>query len=301
VTAAVTDDEQRRRALAEFLRARRARLSPAQVGLPEGGRRRTPGLRREEVAQRAEVSVAYYTWLEQARDLRASREVLHRVADALLLNADERAHLFLLADQSLVSMPPLPTETVDPALRYVLDNQGPNPAYVLGRRCDLLAWNRAACAVFGDFEALPPQRRNMVRFIFTDPAFRARVVDWEGFAREALGVLRAKARHHVGDPSFARLCDDVRRVSPEFQPWWPQHDVRETPERRWDIDHPLVGRLTLDVAILQVMGDADLKVCLYTAPPGSETATKLHDLRIGSGTRPHAHAHADRSHTADNR
>ncbi len=272
------DDEQRRRALADFLRTRRARLSPAQVDLPDGVRRRTPGLRREEVAQLADVSVAYYTWLEQARDLRVSKGVLESIAAALRLTADERTHLFLLADQAPSPDAPVAVEEgVGGTLQRVLDAQGASPAYILGAHCDVLAWNAVACVVFGDFAALPPEGRNFVRFVFTDDDFRRRVVDWDGFAREVVAVFRGISGRQGGDPWFARFAADLGRDSPEFRRWWPRHDVRGPSDATREIDHPRVGRLTLEPASFQVIGHVDMRLCLYL-PADADTVARLRRL-----------------------
>ncbi len=272
------DDEQRRQALADFLRTRRARLLPAQVGLPGGVRRRTPGLRREEVAQLADVSVAYYTWLEQARDVRVSKGVLESIAAALRLTADERAHVFLLADQSLSpDAPVVAEEGVSGTLRRVLDAQGVSPAYILGAHCDILAWNAAARTVFGDFAALSPAGRNFVRFVFTDDDIRRRVVDWDGFAREVVAVFRGISGRHAGDPWFARFAADLGRDSPEFRRWWSQHDVRGPSATTRAIDHPQVGRLTLEPASFQGIDNVDMRLCLYL-PADADTPARLRRL-----------------------
>jgi len=272
------DDEQRRRALADFLRTRRARLSPTQVGLPEGVRRRTPGLRREEVAQLADVSAAYYTWLEQARDLRVSKGVLESIAAALQLTADERAHVFLLAAQAPSPDAPMAAEEgVGGTLRRVLDAQGVSPAYILGAHCDVLAWNAAARAVFGDFAALSPAGRNFVRFVFTNDDFRRRVMDWDGFAQEVVAVFRGISGRHGGDPWFARFAADLGHDSPEFRRWWPQHDVRGPSDTTRAINHPQVGRLTLEPASFQVIDNVDMRLCLYL-PSDADTHARLRRL-----------------------
>jgi transcriptional regulator with XRE-family HTH domain len=273
-----TNAERRRKALANFLRTRRTRLTVADVGLPEGSRRRTPGLRREEVAQLANVSTAWYTWLEQARDIRVSEKVLEGIAAALRLDGDERAHLFVLGDRQGLSPVPPPHREVGPVLQQVLDTQGASPAYVTGPLCDVLAWNQAACAVFGDFSALPGRERNLLWRAFTDAGLRRMVVDWENFARDMLAAFRAQAGRYVGDPWFTGFVADLEDASPEFTRWWPNHDVRRTPRMGRQFDHPVVGRLALDVASFQVVGAPDAHFCVYTAPPGSESAVKLQRL-----------------------
>ncbi len=272
------DDRERRRELADFLRTRRGRLAPERVGLPRGARRRTPGLRREEVAQLADVGTTWYTWLEQERAIRVSAQVLDSIARALQLDGAERRHLFLLADQPLPPLPPPFEERVSPALQRLLDAQGRNPAYVVGRRWDRIAWNGAARAVFDDFPTLPPRERNTVWRLFTDPTKRRFHVDWVGTAQHVLAQFRADSARHVGDPWFTELIDDLHRASPEFRAWWPRHDVWGNPDGRKELEHPCSGRLVLEHTTLQVPDAPDLKVIMYTPLPEADTAVKLAGL-----------------------
>src|SRR4051794_13443102 len=217
--------ERRRDELAHFLKARRASLLPEDVGLPGGGRRRTPGLRREEVAQLAGVGTTWYTWLEQGRDVRASRSVLEALAQALRLTPAERAHLILLGRGEELSGEELPRETVSPTLQRLIENLGTGPAYILGRRQDYLAWNRALAVVMGDPAELPEGRRNQIWATFTDPRRRRMMSDWEETARSAVARFRADCARHVGDPSFDELISALLEASPEFREWWPRHEV----------------------------------------------------------------------------
>ena len=269
---------QREDELAEFLRSRRARLLPADVGLPPGARRRTPGLRREEVADLAGIGTTWYTWLEQGRDIRVSADVLDNLARALRLTPDERAHLFRVAHRQPPPRALAPWEEASPSARRLLATFGGAPAYIMGRRWDLLAWNAAATAVFGDFEALPDGERNMVRLIFTDGELRRRFVDWEGTARGVLALFRADRGRYADDPWFAEVIDDLRRVSPEFGRWWPRHDVRERAAERKEVEHPVVGRLVLEPTTLQLAGSSDLKLVVYAPLPEEDTARKLQRL-----------------------
>lgn len=268
----------RRALLADFLRTRRARLSPSQIGLPTGGRRRTPGLRREEVAQAAGVSVAYYTWLEQARDLHVSRSVLESIANALQLSVDERLHLFQLADHLYAPDPVEQQEKFDPRLQRMLDSQGVNPAFITGPYCDTLAWNCAACAVFGDFSTLAKLERNILWLSFTESTFRQRLVGWENYAQEALAVFRAKSRHVIDDPYVIDLVDELERVSPEFRLWWPQHDVRTVTTSYQEVTHPQAGRLIFDHMSFQVSAYPHLRLCIWLPDPTSDTTEKLEKL-----------------------
>ncbi len=276
------NEEARRRELADFLRSRRDRLSPEVVGLPPRGRRRTPGLRREDVAELADVSTTWYTWLEQARDVRPSAALLERLASGLRLVPAERRHLFLLA--GLLPPPPAPPdeEAVGPTLRRVLDAFASNPAYALGRRWDRLAWNRAAAAVFDLADAPPPHGRNLVWRVFTRPARGADYERWAGVAQRILAEFRADSARYPGDPWFAGLIDDLQRVSPEFRDWWQRHDVRGAGGGPKEFAHPAVGRLVLEHTRVQLPEAPELKIVVYPPRPEADTPAKLARLLAGA-------------------
>jgi transcriptional regulator with XRE-family HTH domain len=271
-------EAQRRAALGEFLRTRRARLSPDQIGLPFGVRRRTPGLRREEVAVAAGVSTTWYTYLEQGRDIRVSHVVLECIADALRLNQDERMHLFLLAEPSTPARSLLPDEALPPAYQLVLDGLGDYPAYIRGRRMDILAWNKAARAVFGDFALLPDQERNLLWLLFTDTPFRHLFVDHDGLAQEMIELFRETAARYLSTPWLNEFIGALSRVSPAFRQSWKGHNVRRKTSRTVsrELLHPELGRLVFTIAGFQVSGDPDMQCCIFTGAPNSETAAKLH-------------------------
>jgi transcriptional regulator with XRE-family HTH domain len=275
-------DEQRRQDLADFLRTRRMRLSPEQVGLIRGGRRRTPGLRREEVAQLANVGVSWYTLLEQGRDIHPSREVLQSIADALQLTLDERQHLFLLADQQHlvdINASHEQVEQVSPALRRVLDALNPLPAYVIGRRWNYLAWNTTAEHVLLLSKLVPPYEYNAVWRMFADPMSRHLYhPQWEQVAQKVLAEFRADSARYADEEWFKRLIADVQRVSPEFRAWWSRHDVRGRADARKDIEHPLVGCLMFEHTTLQVPTMPELKIMIYTPLPETDTLEKLQQL-----------------------
>lgn len=272
------DKKKRLKELSNFLKTRRDRISPEQVGLPEGGRRRTPGLRREEVAQLAGVGVTWYTWIEQGRDIQVSVQVLEGIARALKLNLDERKHLFLLADQSppIDSIPP--QEMVSPLLLQALDRFGANPAYITGQRWDLLAWNQAACAVFGNFESLPLQERNILWFVFMNKKLRQILVDWEAHARLVLAQFRVNYRRFVGDPWFVELIHNLEVASPEFRQWWTEHDILGRTDGRKEINHPLVGRLILNYVVFKAADSPNLEIVMYLPSSESDTTLKLQHL-----------------------
>lgn len=276
--------DERQAALADFLRTRRARLTPPSVGLPNGNRRRIPGLRREEVAQLAGVSVAYYTWLEQSRDVHVSRDVLASIAEALRLSPDEQKHLFLLAGLPLPSDSATYPEQVSPAHQRLLDSLVSNPAYILGRRSDILAWNRAAVAVFGDYGKVPFRERNTLWRLFVGNACRL-YVNWEQIAYQALAQFRADSGRYVGDPWFEELIDDLRHASPLFHDWWPRHEVLGRLSGQKELAHPVAGRLILEHSSFQVADNPDQKLIVYTPLLDADMTAKFHRL-LESNTKP---------------
>jgi transcriptional regulator with XRE-family HTH domain len=273
------EEQERRQVLAAFLRSRRARLTPAEVGLADGIRRRTPGLRREEVAQLAHIGVSWYTSLEQGRDVKPSEQVLDSLAKALRLNAGERRHLFTLARVQPPYMPPAPEEVAGPALERMVQALEPHPAYVLGRRWDLLAWNRTADAVFGLSRIPGPHSRNMLWRGFTTVHLKQNP-DGLRIAKGVVAQFRADYARYPGDPSFERLITDLQSVSPDFARLWSEHDVvMDPPDCRKTIEHPHLGRMEFDYVTLQTADGSGLKTVVYTAVP--EAAEKLRQLLAG--------------------
>ncbi|MFJ7066703.1 helix-turn-helix transcriptional regulator [Streptomyces sp. NPDC101115] len=266
--------------LSEFLRSRRARLKPQDVGLPEFGRhRRVPGLRREELAQLAGVSVAYYTRLEQGNGKNVSTEVLDSIARALRLSDAERAHLTHLAKptvkkrQRAASARP---QQIRPGLAHLLDAMEGVPAFVLGRRGDILAWNRMARALMGDFATWEPGERNMARMVFLDPNARDLYVDWECKATEVVSVLRLYAGVYPDDQELLSLVGELSVKSEEFRSLWAAHTVTDKGHGQKRLRHPLVGEMTLQYESLKVSGDdPDLMLVTYHAEPGSPSADAL--------------------------
>jgi len=270
--------EYRLEELGDFLRTRRARLAPEDVGLPRGARRKTPGLRRGEVAQLVGVSVDWYTWLEQGRPINPSTQVLERLVLVLRLDANERNHLFLLAQQPPPPPLPLETESVSPALRHFLDQFGPRPAFISGRRWDVLARNDAACAVFGDDSQRTGRERNTIWNVFTDPLSRQFIVNWEEDARYLLAQFRNSCARYPDDPQLAELLHDLMLASPEFRAWWPDHEVQSGQEGRKTLNHPQVGHLMFERLTFQVLDTPDLKVIVYTPLEEADTPRKLKQL-----------------------
>jgi transcriptional regulator with XRE-family HTH domain len=267
----------RHQALADFLRKRRASLTPSAVGLPPGSRRRTPGLRREEVAQLASIGTSWYVWLEQGRDVHPSAQVLESLAQALRLTVNERRHLFLLAGQPLPS-PALPlAESVSPTLQQMLDDLNPDPACVIGRRWDYLAWNRAADGVFGISEASPPHAHNVIWRFFTDSTMREQFSHWEQMARGILAEFRAASARYPGDVWFEELIEDLHQASPDFRLWWSHHDVSNFMDNDKIIEHPKLGHLEFKHLTLHVFNDPDMRVTAYI--PDAQTRERLQRFR----------------------
>ncbi|HEX7758740.1 MAG TPA: helix-turn-helix transcriptional regulator [Caulobacteraceae bacterium] len=263
--------------LGTYLRDRRTKLDPAAFGLP-AERRRTPGLRREEVAQRANISPTWYTWLEQGRGGAPSAEVLGRIARALMLTDVEREHLFLLG----LGRPPEAryrrSEGVTPRLQRVLDVLDPSPALIRTATWDVIAWNRAATVTLMDYGSLPPEQRNMLRFIFLDPRARAAHYDWESVARLVLGAFRLDAARAGAAAEVEPLVDELCRLSPEFQAMWSDHDVPGPHgEAVKHLQHPVLGPIALEVSAFAVDGRTDLSLLVYnpTTPADAERIASL--------------------------
>lgn len=261
--------------LSEFLRSRRARLSPEDVGLtPHGGRRRVPGLRREELAQLAGVSVAYYTRLEQGRGQNVSSSVLDAIADALSLSRAERDHLNHLVRPCRTRKPQVRAQRVRPAVQQLIDSMDV-PAYVVGRRLDVIAWNRMACALLGDYAAVPAHQRNMAWQIFLDPATRELYVEWERKAADIVAFLRLDAGRCPDDPLLTALVGELSVKSQEFRELWATHDVQDKGFGVKRLHHPVVGPLTLAYETLVLPADAGQQLITYHAEPGSASAESL--------------------------
>jgi len=264
--------------LAAFLRSRRARVSPEQVGLPRGIRRRTPGLRREEVATLAGISPEWYTWLEQGRDIHVSAQLLESLARVLQLDANEREYLFLLV---LRQSPPVETfsaPTISPTLQQFLDHLGTSPASVVDTRLNTVAWNAAFCVVFGDPARVPERERNLIWRLFTTPLSRQINEGWEEIARVYLAQFRAGYGRFINDPWWAEQIAELNQISPEFRELWARHDVINVSEGRKTMHHPLAGELAFDFLWLQTVDSGDLRLLIHTPRSNTGTATKIERL-----------------------
>jgi transcriptional regulator with XRE-family HTH domain len=259
----VDESVRQQSALGAYLKRGRLKLDPAAFGFP-AARRRTPGLRREEVAQRANISPTWYTWLEQGRGGAPSADVLDRIARALLLTDAEREHLFLLG----LGRPPevrfQKSTGVTPRLQRVLDALGSSPAIIRSATWDVIAWNRAATVLLMDYESLPPERRNILRWIFLDPRARTAQYDWQGVARSVLGAFRLETARAGAATEVQPLVDELYRLSADFRAMWQDNDVRgpygETVKQ---IRHPVIGRLAFEYSAFAVDGRTDLSLVIY--------------------------------------
>ncbi|MGW3648260.1 helix-turn-helix transcriptional regulator [Streptomyces sp. NPDC000878] len=267
--------------ISDFLRSRRAGITPEDAGLPPDGRvRRVPGLRRDEVARLAGVSTEYYTRLEQGRAGNPSTEVIEAIARALRLDETEREHFtdLLRSGTRTTRRAPARAQQVRPGLRLMLETLDQVPAFVLGRRTDVLASNRLARVVLTDFDALPATRRNLARYYLLDAGARERLGDWERIAAETVAILRLEAGRYPHDRQLADLVGELTLQSPEFTGWWNDHRVLRRTHGAKHYRHPLVGDLHFSYESFQAPGDAEQTLCVYNVEPGSETAQALQVL-----------------------
>jgi transcriptional regulator with XRE-family HTH domain len=268
----------RREQLRDFLRTRRARLTPGDVGMAAVGRRRTPGLRREEVAALAGVGVSWYTWLEQGRDINVSPEVLDAIARALRLTEPERAHLYLLAGLNPPRPAGSPVTDVPAELRHLLDAWAPRPAVLQDRYWNLLAVNDSARTVFGYCDS----DHNCLVTFFTNLRYRRMQVQWSSVAPGVVAAFRADAARFPGDRGFGRVVAELSAASSEFAELWARHDVGEHVQTVKAVHHPEAGDLLFDTTTLAVADGTDRHVVLYNPRPGTGTAERLERLVRGT-------------------
>lgn len=276
--AVTTSSPSRREELRAFLRSRRARLTPAAVGLPDdGARRRTPGLRREELAALAGVGVSWYTWLEQGRDIHPSPEVLEALARALRLDAAERATLFALArtELPLPAVDPDGTDADHALLIALVDGLHPSPAYLLGPMTRILAWNRAACALFGSPFHIPAARRSLLWMLLVAPDRES--PGRRGTARNMVARFRTEYAQHAGEPDYESFVSELKAHSPWFVRWWDEHEISDTQRGTKTVEHATLGRLRLHHAQTVPTGSPDLRLTVY-APADEPTRAALATL-----------------------
>lgn len=270
----------RLQALSAFLKAKRASILPESIGLAPGTRRRTPGLRREEVAQLAGVSTTWYTWLEQGRDIRMSTSVLDQIANALQLTIDERKYLYALALEAgsgAIVQKEEPPE-ISPSLQKILDELRFCPTIITDRRFFIVGWNEAAAHVFLDFEQIPVEQRNMIRLLFTRKELQRLAVNWEHFTREYLAILRVYYGQYVEDEWYDRFLGEMKSVHPDVEALWEQSEVKTAPEVLIEFRHAKAGKMLFHLTSLQVHGDSDLRCSIYTPAADSTTENKLKKL-----------------------
>ncbi|MGV9286270.1 MmyB family transcriptional regulator [Streptomyces sp. NPDC003719] len=274
----------RRHELAAFLRSRRERIAPEQVGLPRGRRRRTPGLRREEVAQLSAVGVTWYTWLEQARDIQVSVQVLDALARALLLDPTERAHLFQLAG-AVDPAPATDCPSVTPALRALLEQFEPYPACVQNSRYDILAHNRTYGLLLCDLDAVPPEDRNCMVLSFTHDDWRSSIVHLEETQRLMAARFRATMAGHLTEPAWKMLLERLRSESAAFREAWERYEVVAHRGKRKEFVNRYVGRIGLDHTDLWLGPEPGPRMVTYA--PADETSRerleKLHAIALERG------------------
>jgi transcriptional regulator with XRE-family HTH domain len=280
---AVASSSVRRDELRAFLRSRRARLSPADVGLPDsGGRRRTPGLRREELAALAGVGVSWYTWLEQGRDINPSPDVLDALARALRLDPAERKTLFALARTELPLADDVGSNDGEELaevsqLSALVESLHPNPAYLLGPMTRILAWNRAASVVLGSPDHLPADRRYLLWLLMVDPGPDGMTPQREATARNTLARFRAEYARHAGEPEYEEFLAQIRDHSALFSEWWNEHEVIDAQRGTKVIEHPRLGILRLHHAQTVPTGQPELRMAVY-APADAATREALATL-----------------------
>jgi transcriptional regulator with XRE-family HTH domain len=270
----VTVDELRRSELASFLRIRRARISPDQVGLPVGRHRRALGLRREEVSQLAGIGPTWYAWLEQGRNIKASGPVLESIARVLQLDPEETSYLLALAGH------PLPRNSVQisdlTTVERLIEQQGMNPAFVHNARLDMLASNRAMQLAFPGYG--PWGKFNLLRAVFTRRVNPPVLLNWEAHAQRMIALYRTNWAQNLEDPAFTDLIEELSDASPEFRLWWARQDVGRGPITRVEVQHPRVGRLMLVRTSFELSAHPDLTLVLYTPAPETDSAHKLAQL-----------------------
>jgi transcriptional regulator with XRE-family HTH domain len=259
----ILDQRSRRHALASFLRAKRESLSPSDLGMPFSGRRRVKGLRRDEVAEEAGVSVAWYSWIEQARNLNISSATLDRLSMALRLSPEEGAYLYRLAGHCEHNSTRGNCDEILPLVQATIDNMDPNPTYALNPHWDVIVWNNAASTILCDFGSLPTTERNFLRVVFTNDSFRKRYVNWEEVAFYAIAQFRSDSVSLVEDPRWHQLVDELTSRSQAFREWWPRHGVVWRHNGKKELEHPQNGRLVYASLDLELQCPDKLRIVTY--------------------------------------
>jgi transcriptional regulator with XRE-family HTH domain len=273
------EKQQRLDELGDFLRTRRARLRPEDVAFPSGPRRKTPGLRREEVAELAGISVTWYTWLEQGREVNVSFRTVESLANALNLPPHERTHLFELANHYTAPGPYPIAQNVTDTVRRMLDQLGNMPAYVVDANWNYVTWNEAAVRVFADFRTLPAGRCNLLWFTFQDEGARKLFRGWDAYAKCVLAQFRGDYILRPAGEVFLRdLVEELIDTDADFCKWWAEHEVLKRSDWRKVIEHPVAGVLELDALSLEVPDAPGTRIMVYTPAPSTDTAQRIEAL-----------------------
>ncbi|PEC30643.1 transcriptional regulator [Bacillus cereus] len=274
------NNKTRREALSAFLKTKRAQISPESIGLPAGTRRRTPGLRREEVAQLAGVSTTWYTWLEQGRDIKVSTIVLDCISKALQLNNDETDYLYDLAfeSNSEITIPKKDQSKLSPSLIRILDELTYCPTIITDRHFHIVGWNPAAAYVFLDFEQIPNDQRNLIHLVFTRKELKALAVNWEHFVKGFLAIFRTYYGRYLDDEWYSQFIKEMSHSHSEFQSLWQESQVSKAPDMIIEFRHAKAGKMLFNLTSLQVQGDMDLRCSIYTPVEETDTENKLKGL-----------------------
>ncbi len=279
----MTLENEKSKILGDYLRSRRERIKPDNTDLEvvgRFGRRRTPGLRREEVAHLAGVSITWYTWLEQGRAITTSREVIESIGRALQLSSEEKLHLLRLANFSEEVDSLSYDEEINSELQSII-NQLSYPAIIANLRTEVLAYNQMASEIIVDFQAIPSTNRVMTRLVFSDPNLRKQLTNWKEFADYTIGVFRSYFDQKAGDPWYETFVQQMCQESEEFQKLWGLHNVQQKKVIPYTFDHPDVGRLFFHLnSFTHINGNANLHCCVFTPVAGTDTEQKLKNIQI---------------------
>lgn len=261
--------------LGRFLKTRRARILPSEVGLSEGLRRRTKGLRREEVAALSGIGLTWYTWLEQGRDIKVSSAVLESLARVLLLDEQEKNHLYTLAGQVPEVKINLSEISVNATIERVLDNLILSPSFIMDTRWNIISWNKAASVVFGDFNRIDVCERNMVWMMFNNDAYKNLFVDWELHAKGMLARFRSTTAKYFNDPWFIDFIEKLKEKSEKFNLWWSMYEVETKIGFHKKVKHPIAGTMIFEFASFDVCDSPNLKLIVNNPLPETDTDVKV--------------------------
>lgn len=269
------NEKQRYKELGDFLKSRRAKILPSQVGVPEGIRRRTPGLRREEVALLSGIGLTWYTWIEQGRPIQISIKTLESLAKTLMLDKEEIKHLYILAQHTPPTDFQIYSDNINPMFQHVLDSLEFSPATIQDARFNVISWNRAAAKIILDYDQINVSKRNMLRIMFTNEEYKKKFTDWEVSAKKMIASFRTMYGELVGDPWIENLITELRNESKEFDSWWSMYDIKKDEGMLKNINHPILGELEFEHTVYMLVSNSDLKMSILTAVPGSDTEKNI--------------------------